>query len=121
MTEDVPQALDLVKQIDYYGPRTVHPDWKKLPRLSDRLTPLGTLKHLDTLVLKCLRGFKEPSIRPLMMPRDASLSDSCTFGRCSFSSLTQSSNKTCLKMKRKLQTTTHKSFITSERSELSSS
>ena len=66
-------------------------DWKNSHRLSESLASRGIMgthqgPSLSPLIRQCCdipRGFW----RALVMPRDASLSDSCTSNRCSFSSM----------------------------------
>ena len=69
------------------------PDWKKLYCLSERLASLGImgaqlwflLKPLATIVLWCTGGFKGAIIWDPIVPRNVSLSDSCTSDRFFFS------------------------------------
>jgi len=62
-----------------YSSLAEYNDWKKIDDLYERLTPLGImeaqlkapLKPLDTIVLRCSKGFRVA----LIMPRNARLSD----------------------------------------------
>ena len=47
----------------------------------------GPIKHLNTIVLWCKGGFMGVLHWSPMMPRDVSVSESCTSDRCCFSSL----------------------------------
>ena len=66
--------------------------WRTRLRLSERLASLGIMeaklralfKALNTSVLWCVRDFRETLNWDPTMPKDAKLSDSCTFDCCFF-------------------------------------